>query len=68
MGQIAAKIAAAKNGGVEMARVEKQPRRSNFNVRKTTRITEMTEQQSGAAEWPAAEKTTKETVGRAGKK
>ena len=68
MGQIAAKIAAAKNGGAEMARVAKQPRRSNIDVRKTAGITEMTEQQSGAAEWPAAGQTTKETVGRAGKR
>ena len=44
MGQIAAKIAAAKNGGAEMARVAKQPRRSNIDVRKTAEITEMTEQ------------------------
>ena len=68
MGQIAAKIAATKNGGAEMARVAKQPRRSNIDVRKTAGITKMTEQQSGAEEWQAAGQTTKETVGRAGKR
>ena len=44
MGQIAVKIAAAKSGGVGMARVAKQPRRPNIDVRKTAGIAEIVEQ------------------------